>query len=102
MIATSKPVFHNTGSPRFTRTRYTLFHLYASLLQRSVFTQVAVLQGGVCNMGDRSFICVLTLKVIAVLHTCIHTKTVEFHWKKKVSIYAISVYVTVFRNASIT
>jgi hypothetical protein len=26
-------------------------------------------------MGDRSFICVLTLIVIAVLHTCIHTKT---------------------------
>jgi hypothetical protein len=26
-------------------------------------------------MGDRSFICVLTLNVIAVLHTCIHTKT---------------------------
>jgi hypothetical protein len=45
------------------------------LPQRSIFTQVAVLQGGVCKMGDRSFICILTLKVIAVLHTCIHTKT---------------------------
>jgi hypothetical protein len=83
-----------TGSPRFTRTRHTLFRLYAILLQKSVFTQVAVLQGGVCKMGDRSFICVSTLKVIAVSHTCIHTKTVEFHWKKA-SIYAISVYVTI-------
>jgi hypothetical protein len=69
----------STGSPRFTRTRYTLFRLYAILLQRSIFTQVAVLQGGVCKMGDRSFICGLTLKVIAVLHTCIHTKNAEFH-----------------------
>jgi hypothetical protein len=72
--------------------------LIRDLLQRSIFIQVAVLQGGVPKMGDRSFICVLILKVIAVLHTCIHTKTAEFHWKK-VSIYAISVYV--FRNASI-
>jgi hypothetical protein len=62
-------------SPHLTRTRYTLFCLYAILLQRSIFTQVAVLQGGVCKMGDRSFVCVKTLKVIAVLHTCIHTKT---------------------------
>jgi hypothetical protein len=69
----------STGSPRFTRNRYTLFRLYAILLQRSIFTQVAVLKGGGCKMGDRSFICVLTLKVIAVLHTCIHTKTAEFH-----------------------
>jgi hypothetical protein len=69
----------NTGRPRFTRTRYTLFRFYAILFQTNIFTQVAVLQGGVCKMGDRSFICVLTLKVIAVLHTCIHTKTAEFH-----------------------
>jgi hypothetical protein len=34
-------------------------------------------------MGDRAFICVKILKVIAVLHTCIHTKTAEFHWKKE-------------------
>jgi hypothetical protein len=57
------------------RTWHTLFRLNAILLQRSIFTQVAVLQGGVCKMGGRSFICVLTLKVIAVLHTCTHTKT---------------------------
>jgi hypothetical protein len=60
-------------------TRYTLFRLYAILFQRSIFIQVAVLQGGVRKMGDRCFICVLTLKVIAVLHTCILTKTAEFH-----------------------
>jgi hypothetical protein len=72
----------NTGSPRFKRTRYTLFRLYAIFLQRSIFTQVAVLQGGVCKMGDRSIICVFTLKDIAVLHACIHTKTAEFHLKK--------------------
>jgi hypothetical protein len=48
---------------------------------------IAVLQGDVCKMGDRSLIYILTLKVIAVLHTCIHTKTAQFHWKKKVSIF---------------
>jgi hypothetical protein len=53
---------------------------YTRFYPKEVFLpQVAVLQGGVCKMGDRSFICILTLKVIAVLHTCIHTKTVEFH-----------------------
>jgi hypothetical protein len=67
-----------------------LFRLYAILPQRSISTQVAVLRGGVYKMGGRSFICVVTLKVIAVLHSCIHTKTAQFHWKK-VSIYAILV-----------
>jgi hypothetical protein len=43
-------IFVSTGSPRFTRTRYTLFRLYAILSQRSIFTQVAV-QGGVCKDG---------------------------------------------------
>jgi hypothetical protein len=78
-----------------------LLCLYGILPQRSILTQDAVLQGGMCKKGDWSFICALTLKVIAVLHTCIHTKTAEFHWKKKVSIYTILLYVTVFRNASI-
>lgn len=43
-------------------TVHTLFCLYAILLQRSIFTQDTVLQGGMCTMADQ-----LTHKVCTVI-----------------------------------